>query len=336
MMRRTVLTFIFVAACFGAFAQDTEQTQSYLNLPGTNAGFTGVEDFLDARFGYRQGWNNFLIQNNYLYLSAYGALNNKRRALGSNALRTSNPDLVQEIQSSPKLRRKHGTGGMLTNRNMGPYQLTTIQGNYAYHLPVSSRINWSLGTKVGIGQQRIDFSSYTVRDEIRDTFYQELIASQQGRESSVIMDFGTAFYSDKFYVGISSSNLIRSAIEGESLLASDHTKYYSLQASLIRITINPNLVVSPFAEVTYAADYPVTWSLMGRLRYKELINAGLGYSSRGNKLSFNAGLSPTSTLTINYVFDRYLGDLSNFKVTVHEVVIGAVLFNKYGNRSRLW
>jgi type IX secretion system PorP/SprF family membrane protein len=336
MIRRIVILLVLVTISLTGVAQDTEQTQTYLNLAGSNAGFTGFEDFLDTRFAYRQGWNNFQVQNNYVYLSANSALNNRRRALGSNALRTSNPNLVQEIQSSKKVRRKHGAGGMLSSRNLGPYKLTTLQGNYAYHLPISERINWSMGTKIGIAQQGIDFSNYTVRDEINDMFYQELIASGQGKQASVMMDFGTVVYSDKFYVGVHSTNMIRSTVDGESLLASDRFKYFSLQASIIRISVNHELVFSPFAELTYANNYPLTWSLMGRLRYKELINAGLGYSNRGNKLSFNVGLTPNTNFSINYAFDRYLGDLGTFKVSVHEIVLGAVLFNKYGNRARLW
>src|ERR1043165_84242 len=126
--------FAFVAAlslgCVAANAQEIEQTQYYLNLPGVNPAFTGIEEYVDTRVSYRQGWNDFAVKNNYSFVSAYGPLGNIRRAaLTNNSLRLSDPTAYSNTQVKKKLLRKHGVGGMIANRNFGPYTSTAVSIN---------------------------------------------------------------------------------------------------------------------------------------------------------------------------------------------------------------
>jgi hypothetical protein len=94
-----IIAVVFVAA--GKLsAQELDHTQYYLNLPGVNPGFTGYEDYVDTRFSFRQGWNDFTVKNNYSFASAYTSLNNSvRTALTTNTLRLSNPEAFKQVQT---------------------------------------------------------------------------------------------------------------------------------------------------------------------------------------------------------------------------------------------
>jgi hypothetical protein len=79
-MKRIYCTIALILAGYGAFAQENDFTQYYLNLPAINPGFTGMNEYMDLRSGIREGWNNFGIKNNNGYLSAYTALGNANRS----------------------------------------------------------------------------------------------------------------------------------------------------------------------------------------------------------------------------------------------------------------
>ncbi len=320
--------------CLDAKGQEDDYTQYYLNLPAVNAGFTGMDDFLDVKSGVREGWNNFGIKNNNLYLSAYGALNSASRSgRRNNSLRLSNPEVFDEIQNDKKFRRRHGLGGMLTNRTVGPYHSFGANMNYAYHLPISGKLNISLGTRLGYTNQRLDFTGLVVRDDVNDLFYRSLIEAGQGNQNTFLVDFGTVLYSKKFFLGLSTSNFVTERLNGDQLFTSNQETRYRMQTGTV-FTINPQLDLSPGVQVTYAEGYDVLWAANLRMRYKNLLSLGTAYGS-DSRVSLLVGLS-TTNLTINYAYDIYTSEVNNFNVNTHELVLGLTLFNKYKLRPRFW
>jgi len=334
---RLLFTILLIGIAASVSAQELDHTQYYLNLPGINAGFTGIEDYMDTRFSFRQGWNDFAVKNNYTFVSAYGALNNfARNALSNNTLRLSNPEAFKQVQNERRLLRKHGVGGMITSRSLGPYEATTINANYAYHLPITPTLNMSFGSRVAFNSQRIDFTTYVVRDPVNDAFYQQIMQSNQGNAGSFQLDFGYVLYSSKFYLGLSSNGLVSTHVTGTSVVEIEQAKRVSLQGALTRIPIGANLVFSPSFRATYAKGYDLMASINGRLMIKNLVYVGAGYTNSSPKLSLLFGLNVNGRFSVNYSYDKYLSNLNNFNVNVHEVVIGAALFNRYNAANRLW
>lgn len=337
MKQRLIRSFISVLllACLQAKAQEADYTQYYLNLAGTNPGFTGVENYLDLKSGFRQGWNDFNTKNNNFYVSAFGVLNKAKRTLTTNnSLRISNPSLYKEIQSNKKLRRKHGLGGMITNRTFGPYKAIRINANYSYHLPLTEKLNLSLGTQAGYSNERINFSNFTVRDEVNDLFYQQLIRSNQGIQNSVLIDFGSVLYSNQFYLGISTSNLISKPLNGDPLIEGDKDLRINMQTA-VNFSLGNQFSLSPALKAVYSRQYDLLWAASARLRYQELVYVGSGYNSE-NKLSILFGISLNNRISINYAYDQYLAELKDFNATTHELVVGVFLLRKYGVKTKFW
>jgi type IX secretion system PorP/SprF family membrane protein len=270
-------------------------------------------------------------------VSAYGPLGNiSRAALTNNSLRLSDPAAFKDTQNKKKLLRKHGVGGMISNRNFGPYQSTAFSVNYAYHLPVSSTVMMSFGTKAGYAAQRLALNNLTVRDDVNDLFYQQLINSNQGNSGNYFMDFGYALYSSKFYLGVSASNLVSSRVSGSGLLDIKQTTWYRAQASILSARLGKDLTFSPGVQVIYARNYDLIWGVNARLRYKDLLYAGAGYTVATPKFSMMFGLRITPGLSLNYSHDKYLSDLNNFSVSVNELVLAIILANKFNLKSTTW
>ncbi|MEI9917762.1 MAG: PorP/SprF family type IX secretion system membrane protein [Bacteroidota bacterium] len=335
---RKALVFVVTLLTIGfAHAQEVDHTQYFLNLPGINPAFTGIEDFLDARASFRQGWNNFNVKNNYSFASAYGALNNtSRTALTNNTLRFDDESGRFEGRTYRRSTRKHGIGGMLTSRNLGQYTASSASINYAYHLPISNRVKMSFGTQVSYFANRISPEGFTVRDDVHDSFYQQLMASNTGNFSYFAVDFGYTIYSSNFYLGVSSTNLVASRLSGETFAGLGQPLKLNVQAALTRIPIGSNFTLSPGVRVTYVDGSDMIYNVNMRLRYKEALYIGSGYSFPNSRMSLMAGININRQLRVSYAFDKYLSDLNNFNVTVHEIVIGLSLFNRYNSPSLLW
>jgi type IX secretion system PorP/SprF family membrane protein len=341
MKREVFISLIYITAFLqggNVLAQDLEYTQYYLNLPGFNPGFTGIENFWDLKMGFQQGANNFSTPNRSLYVSSYGVVNaGVNSSRNNNSLRTSDQNSYNKIGSDKdtrkKLFRKHGVGGMLYNRAMNTYQSFNASMNYAYHLPITQTKTLTLGTTIRYTNQQIGFENLTVRDDVHDLYYQQLVRSGKGRMDMVVVDFGSALYSGKFYLGISSSGLINQAL-GTSDFNAYSLRSYSLQTSRF-VSLTSALELSPMVKLDYSAVNGFSGTVTGRVRYKNLAYAGLGYKSNG-KLSGLLGFTVDGKYNFNYSYDHYLASLGNFNVSVHEIVFGLSLFNKYRLSSTLW
>jgi type IX secretion system PorP/SprF family membrane protein len=330
---------ILVAVCLlgsvnGTWAQENDYTQYYTNMPAINAGFTGMEDYSDLKVGVREGWNGFGIKNSNSFLSSYGTLNSANRSgRKNNSLRTSNPKFFEKVQRDKKFRRRHGLGGMITSRTVDSYKAINASMNYAYHLPLLNKLNISLGARVGYTNQRLDFSGLIVRDDVNDIFYQSLIQSNQGSQNTLLADFGTVVYSNKFFFGLSSSNLVARKLNGDQLFNLSEGARYRMQTGTT-FSVSPELELSPGLIATYQDRFDLQWAANVRLRYKEFIYLGTAYDSN-SKVSILFGVTTTG-INFNYAYDVYTSGLSNFNVNAHEIVLGITLFNKFKLSPRFW
>jgi len=333
-MRQVCCTIALILAGYWAIAQENDFTQYYLNLPSLNPGFTGMNEYMDVRSGVREGWNNFGINNSNIYLSAYTALGNANRSgRKNNSFRTSNPAIFNELQSDKNFRRRMGLGGMLTQRTVGPYKSITESVNFAYHLPMSSKLSVSLGTRVSHMNQRIDFAGLTVRDDVNDVFYNSLITANQGTQNTVTVDFGALLYSNRFYFGVSSNNLVAERLNGEFLFDLNDGMRYRIQTGAF-FPLSSDLSLAPAVTAIYADGYDLRWSATMRMRYKELLFVGAGLEP-DSKISILLGVS-TTYLSIGYSYDMYTSSLNNFNANTHEIVLGLTLFNKYKLKPSFW
>jgi type IX secretion system PorP/SprF family membrane protein len=194
----------------------------------------------------------------------------------------------------------------------------------------------SFGTQASYFANRISPEGFTVRDDVHDDFYRQLMSGSQGNASYFALDFGYTLYSSNFYAGLSSTNLVKTKLSGEDFAGIGQPLKVNLQAALLRIAINSDFSFSPGLRVTYVQGSDMIYSANVRFRYKEALYIGTGYSFPNSRMSLMAGVNINRTLRVSYAFDKYLSDLNNFNVTVHEIVLGVALFNRYNSPSILW
>lgn len=318
-----------------SMGQKQSFTQYYLNLPAINAGFTGIEPYLDGTTAYRQRWNNFSEKNNSFFVSAYGSIGNTSPAVfRNNALRVSRPSTYNKMARNKSVNKKHGIGGMVMARTVGPFKTINTAFNYAYHLPVTGVATLAFGARIGYNSYTIDYSDFVVRDQVNDEFYQDLINSSSGKQQQILADFGMTLYTSRFYVGLSSSQLVSKSLGGDTGLELPS----SLSLDLLignQFDLSQNLELFPSGRITHNEIYGLTWEVNARVRYNHLIYIGALYENKV-KTALLLGLTMDGRFNINYSYDYYLNDLREFSTGNHEFTLGVALFNKYSTPSRLW
>jgi len=317
------------------YAQAVDNTQYYVNLPSVNPGFTGVEDFWDLKVSYRQQWNDFSNENSNIYASLFGTLGTTSpTAYKDNSLRISDPYAYDRLSNEKDLRRRHGIGGMLSSRTLGPFTAFEFNANYAYHIPISNSFSLSLGTKLGYLNHQLDFTQFTVRDEVNDAFFQMLMNANEGNQSYFTLDLGSILYSKSFYFGLSTNSLVNQKISGDDFNEFLTDQTYEVITGMEK-QISTNMEIYPSARLRYSEIFDLNWEVNLRLRYKERIYIGGAYEN-DVRASFLFGLTLDTRYNINYSYDYFLNQLNDFNTGNHEVVIGIALFNKYSMKTKNW
>jgi type IX secretion system PorP/SprF family membrane protein len=331
-LRFLVVCLLIVVSASPAHAQEFTSSQYYSNLPRANAGFTGIDDYMDVKTSVYQGWNSFDIGNKNFYVSAFSSINSSKRvAVKNNTLRISTSN--DQTYPDKSIYRKHGMGGTISARNVGPYRSLTLGYNYAYHLPLSKKISFSLGSNIAYFNQRIDFLDSDVRDRF-DDFYLRLKASGIGNQSSYLMDFGAVAYAKNFYVAVSSVNLIKGKLSSDNQLKFSEAASYQLHTAF-NAPLGENIALSTGLRLILKDGYDMSWSANSRFRYKELLYIGGGYDNN-SQLSLFLGISVNNGFNLHYAYDQHLSALSDFDVNAHEIVLGINLFNKVLAQPKFW
>ena len=216
-MRRVKYIGIAIILCLLPEASAQEQfslSQYYQVQSILNPGFTGIDDFLDVKIGYRRKWAGLDNSPSTSFVSAFGSIGDKT-SYNQSPIRISNPNQIEFIKSQKEKVSYHGIGGYITKQEQGAYNQINIMANYAYHIPIKSKLRISLGTSFGLRSIRIDPNKVNVWDKINDPVYQAYI-NGDGNYLRFMVNLGGVAYGKKSYIGISYLPVIDVSFAGDS------------------------------------------------------------------------------------------------------------------------
>ena len=310
MIRRivfTVLGFIFLNGSSAFAQQDPEFTQFMFNKMYYNPAYAGVEGITHFNLLVRSKWTGYAST----FDGAGGA-----------------PTTQVFTMSSPIYKLKSGFGVNLMNDNLGNLNNLSMQGSYAYHIPIQEA-KLSIGVNAGFFSQSIDFSKYRPSDP-NDPLL------KTGKETQVRFDmgFGVYYQAPKYYVSVSVNHLaspsfnfgidnLRNALEPTMYIMGGY--HYSVSYNL---TITPSLMVqSDFkkALINFGAIARLNDKFWGGLSYKYQESAAviLGMS-----------LLKSKALEVGYGFDYIVHDQEAKQPTSHEIRLGYLLpVNNFGGKK---
>jgi len=214
-----------------------------------------------------------------------------------------------------------GFGGYFYNDRNGVLGNMGASGSYAYHLDVSDKFEPSFGLSASYTQYKL------FGDRVRlNSNSDNLIQSSKGKAGAFNTSFGTVFYSDNFYVGLSALNLLSPKIDYFSGTTTPLKQHYYLQTGGW-IAISTNGSVQPAATINYIQGNPIGIEIQTVYEYVDIVKGGIGYRWK-DAVSFLIGARLYDGLYLNYAYDLGISRLSSGHSGSHEIMLS---YNFYYN-----
>ncbi|MEZ4722276.1 MAG: type IX secretion system membrane protein PorP/SprF [Flavobacteriales bacterium] len=320
---------LLICGVFGlsAYAQQVGRYSMYMqNFYAINPAAAGLEDHLDATIGYRKQWLGIDNSPQMYFVSANMPLGRQFQSPQMGSARTSDPS--QYMKQFPIQRKsKHGVGAMINVNQYGAFKYTQAYGTYAYHLPITSRMNLSFGANVGINSQAIDQGLIDL--EIPDdNFYDQVIADAQQNSTLLDMDIGLMLYARPFFIGYSSEQLL-----GNHVSFGGSTNYGKLLVhhKLLfgkTFKVNRQWSILPNGFVTATMEGIISTELNVRVDYKDQLWGGLSYRNKDAIIPM-FGMYINDQFKLGYAYDITISQLRAYSPGgSHEIMLGIMFGNK--------
>jgi len=219
---------------------------------------------------------------------------------------------------SPLKNERIGLGLYCYTDAVGPVRTSGIIPTFSYKVRLGPG-QLSFGLQFGVKHMTIDWSK-VVMPEANDVAYM----GQSGDNMILDANFGMYYYTDNFYVGISSKHLFEQEmgtleLEDGLVYATLLRHFYGMAG--VAIPINENLALKPSILVKYVKNAPVQVDINANLLIYQRFWLGVSY--RTEKVAvFLAEVLVGNHMRIGYSYDIFLNQLKVTNRGSHEVLIG--------------
>lgn len=264
------------------------------NILAFNPAYSGSQDALSATVSYRHQWMGFRGAPKSSMISVHAPLDNDRIGLG-----------------------------MLIERNSyGINKETRFSGNYSYRIEFHDG-KLAMGLGFGATNYNIDWDFLQAADPDDNLIYENPV--------TVLVpyfNFGSYYYSENYFIGISVPMLFSSPIAKNS---SEVSSWYSGNNYFItggyRFDINRQIKVLPSMLMKFHSNHSPQIDFNAQLILNDRIWLGAGYRSMTVFVGmFQVQLNPQLRMAYSYDYD--IGPIGRYNSGSHELVLNYV-FNYY-------
>lgn len=303
-MKKILISASLLLTGIMSFAQQDAMFTHYMfNTLAVNSGYAGSRDALTITGLHRSQWVSFPGAPTTQTLTLHTPIHNDQLGLGLSVL----------------------------NDRIGPTNTTAIYADFAYKLKVNEKAKLAFGLKGGINLRSNGLSSLALDETNDDAFANDVV-------SDVLPNFGFGlyYYTDKFYVGLSTPKLLENnfttnTVSGSLSSASEKRHYFLIAGTVFPITDNIKLKPTGFMKVTEAA--PIEGDITLTALFKEKLWAGVMFRT-GDALGLLVGANITDQLSLGYSFDwSYTNTTFKYNAGSHELMLRYDLI--YNNAQRI-
>ena len=333
-MKTLVITLVAMASCISLKAQQQPHyTQYIINGYIINPAITGIENYTDLKLSHRHQWVGIQDAPVTTYFTIHRPLGKKddRTTATSHEMQNENPRGRYYWQDYEAAKPHHGIGLKIVNDRTGPLNNFAGYVSYAYHLGISAQTSIAVGFEAGarnlsLNRSKLDFGSGNPVDPAVYT---------SGEINQIKPDFGAGVYvySANYFVGVAAQQLV-----AQKVYFSDNT-VKKLDSKLVphlfatagyRFFINDDFSALPSIMGKYITPLPFQFDLNMKVQYRDLFWLGTSYRFE-DSFAGMLGLNISNTLNIGYAYDYSISKLNTVSKGTHEIVVGFLLGNKFGD-----
>ena len=336
-MKKINLSVLCICLSFLAMSQaKPSYTQYILNNYILNPALTGIENYVDIKASHRNQWTGIDGAPVTTYLTIHGPIGKEdlRTSATSFAVPGENPRGEQYWKDYTAPAPHHGIGLTIMNDKAGYINRWSFAATYAYHKPLGVRTTLAAGISLGMTSVNLDRSKIVWGNlDPNDP----AIGYSSGELKKIKPEIGAGLwlYSARYFIGLSVLNIIpgKAKYVKNDKYGTYYTPNYFLTAGY-RMQLGDDLSFLPSFMIQYWEPQLTGAHINAKLQYMDKIWLGgsYRYSDLISGYSAMAGVNVSNTFNISYSYEiATTSRLRNYTGNTHEIVLGFIIGNKYGD-----
>lgn len=327
-MKKTALLITAILGFSGLSVaqQDVHFSQVLSNPYLYNPAAGGLMNVGEVSIGNRMQWANVEGRP-----STYFASGTSQFKIGK-----KNKAILDEISQSEKAKtffsnpqrtigKKHVIGAKLIADQIGPFQKTSIQGSYAYHLPLTAKLNAGVGLGIGYSNFGLDENKVTLQNS-GDYTYLSYIGNTT-KQNMFDVSSGLVIYSNRFLFSFSATQLTKSQVRLSNIETESNFERHLYLLTSYRLDLNSTYAPEPLAILKKTANSPASFDVGARLHYANKGFLSLTYRKQ-SALSVGLGVNILTHFRVCYAYDLGLQATRGFGTGSHELQLGFIFGHK--------
>jgi len=332
-LRRRLLAGLLctLCACHTGAQQKPHYTQYILNQYVLNPALTGIENYTDVKISHRHQWAGMQEAPVTTYFTIHGALNKTdyRTTATSFEVPGENPRGQRYWENYTAPEPHHGIGAQVISDRTGPFSNVSAYATYAYHLGLSPRTSLSAGFGAGITRISLDASKLNFATQLDPAVANGNVIDRIRPD----LNAGVYLYSSAYFIGLSAQQIIPGKVEfADNVVRPTAGKQvpHLFATAGYRFLLSEDLNLTPSVLVKYISPVKPQLDFNAKLQYRDLLWAGGSFRSQEGFAGM-VGLNVSNTLNVGYAYDYTTSRLNNFSKGTHEVIVGFLIGNRYGD-----
>lgn len=332
-MKRYLLGFLVLCCVTVMGQQRPHYTQYVLNNFIINPAVAGIENYTDVKLSHRHQWVGIQDAPITTYATIHGRLGRKGDRYGETNPTSFTPQgqnprgqAYWEQYTAPE--PHHGWGATIINDRTGPLARLSFYGTYAYHTNLNSRTNISAGFSLGVTNNTLNTSKLLFDNPIDPA----VASSNQINNFRPDINAGVWVYNANYFLGVSALQIINQGFTfaADTLKTSVKNYPHLFLTAGYRLYAGEDFSFLPHAVIRMVSGLPLGVDALVKAQYRDVFWVGGGYRINDGFMGM-LGLNVNSTFNIGYSYDYTTSPLRPFTQGTHEVVLGFLLGNKYGD-----
>jgi type IX secretion system PorP/SprF family membrane protein len=223
-----------------------------------------------------------------------------------------------------------GLGLSIVNDEIGPSEETYVSVDFSYTIPVGDQARLSFGLKGGVHVLDVDFTRLNIFD-IGDFRVTENVENKL----SPTVGLGVYYHTKKYYLGLSSPNLLqtdhfedRNDNSSATYIASERRHLFGTAGYVFYV--NDAIKFKPATMIKLVQGAPLQLDLTASFLFNEKLTLGVAYRWSAAVTGL-VGFQLSEQVLIGFAYDRETTELGNaiFNDGSYELFIRLEFFNSY-------
>ncbi len=312
--------------------QKPHYTQYVINQYIINPAITGIENYIDIKASHRHQWVGIQDAPVTTYFTAHGPIGKKdfRTTATSIQVPDENPRGTNYWENYTAAEPHHGVGVQFVNDRTGPLNRMAAYLTYAYHMGLTATTSLSAGFGAGVTSLNLDADKLNFNVPVDPAVHTSGVINRIKPD----MNAGLYLYSANYFVGLSAQQIVPQQIDfsNDSIKRSEEGRFvpHMFATAGYRFGLGDDFNLIPSVMMKYVNPLPSQVEFNAKLQYRDLAWVGAGVRVKDG-FSGMVGMNISNALNVGYSYDYTTSKLNNYSKGTHELLIGFILGNRYGD-----